>query len=225
MLHLLEEIVERETTLEQGLRCRLGLLLLEGALCLLDEREHVAHAENAAGHPVGMEDLEVVELLAGGGEGDGPTDDLLHRQRRATAGVTIELGEDDPVEGQLLVEGLGDGDGVLAGHRVDDEEGVVGIDSFGDQTDLLHQLLVDGEATGGVDDDHVSAGALGLLDRSSGNRHGVGGLAEDRDIDLAAEGPKLLDRGRALEVGTNEQWMPALALEPLGQLAGGRRLS
>jgi hypothetical protein len=49
-----------------------------------------------------VELLEVVELLAGGGEGDGLADDLLDRQRGAAAGVAVELGEDDAVE----LEGL-----------------------------------------------------------------------------------------------------------------------
>ena len=37
---------------------------------LLDQRQHVAHAEDAARHAVGMEGLEVVELLADAGEED-----------------------------------------------------------------------------------------------------------------------------------------------------------
>ena len=71
-------------------------------------REHVAHAEDAAGHAVGVELLEVGELLARGREGDRLADDLLHRQRGAAAGVAVELGEDDAVERERLVERLGD---------------------------------------------------------------------------------------------------------------------
>ena len=47
-----------------------GLVAVEGLLGLLDQREHVAHAEDAGGHPVRVEDVEVVELLAVGGEHD-----------------------------------------------------------------------------------------------------------------------------------------------------------
>ena len=54
--------------------------------------------------------------------------DLLDRERGAAAGVAVELGEDDAVELQRLVEGLGHGDGVLTGHGVDDEERVVRLD-------------------------------------------------------------------------------------------------
>ncbi len=141
-----------------------GLVLLEGLLCLLDEGQHVAHAEDAAGHAIGVEQLELVELLADRGERDRLADDLLDRQRGTAACVAVELGEDDAVEAELVVEGLGDGDRVLAGHGVDDEEDVVGVDRLGDLTDLLHQLLVDGQTAGGVDDDDVAAGRPGLGD-------------------------------------------------------------
>ena len=88
-------------------------------------REDVAHAEDAARHPVGMEQVEVGQALAGGGEGDGPADDLLDAQGGAAPGVAVELGEDDAVELEGVVEGPGRGHGVLAGHGVDDEERVV----------------------------------------------------------------------------------------------------
>ena len=69
-LHLFEEVVERERAFHQALRGHLGLLGVEGLLGLLDERQHVAHAEDAAGQAVGVEQVEVLELLAGRGEGD-----------------------------------------------------------------------------------------------------------------------------------------------------------
>ena len=84
----------------------LGLLGVEGLLGLLDEGEHVAHAEDARGHPLGVEDVEVGELLAGGGEHDRLAGDVPHRQRGTTAGVAVELGEDDAGEADAVVEGL-----------------------------------------------------------------------------------------------------------------------
>ena len=42
----------------------LGLLLVDRLLDLLDERQNVAHAENADGRAIGMERLERVDLLA-----------------------------------------------------------------------------------------------------------------------------------------------------------------
>ena len=46
------------------------LLLVEGLLGALHERQDVAHAEDPAGQPVGVEHLERVGLLAGAQELD-----------------------------------------------------------------------------------------------------------------------------------------------------------
>ena len=63
-----------------------------------------------------------------------------------------------------LRELLGDVDRVLAGHRVDDEQDRVRLDRVADAHELGHQLLVDVQAAGGVDDDHVLALVLGAID-------------------------------------------------------------
>ena len=53
---------------------------------------------------------------------------------------------------------LGDVDGVLAGHRVDDEQHAVRLDvAFLIVAELVHQLLVDVQAAARVDDQHVLA--------------------------------------------------------------------
>ena len=48
----------------------------------------------------------------------------LHRERRAAARVAVELRQDDAVEVDPLLERLRDVDGLLAGHRVEDEQDV-----------------------------------------------------------------------------------------------------
>ena len=115
--------------------------------------------------------------------------------------------------------------GVLAGHGVDDQERVVGIHGPGDVPDLVHEVLVDGQAAGGVDDQDVPSQPPGLLETGGGHRHRIGGLAEHGDPGLAAEDPELLDGGRALEVGPDQERVPALLLEPAGQLGRGGGLA
>jgi hypothetical protein len=68
-----------------------------------------------------MERLERVGLLAHADEGDGPSRDVADGERGAAARIAVHLGEDDRVDADGLVELFGDRDGVLAGHRVDDE--------------------------------------------------------------------------------------------------------
>ena len=95
------------------------------------------------------------------------------RQRGATAGVAVELGEDDAVEADAVEERLRGGDRVLADHRVDDEEDLVGVDGVADVGGLLHQLVVDAEPAGGVDDDDVVELQPGVRDRRPRHRHRV----------------------------------------------------
>ena len=97
------------------------LLGVEGLLGLLDQREHVAHAQNPARHPVRMEHVEVRQRLAIGGEHDRTAGDAGDREGSTAASVTIQLGEYDPVETNALGERVRCIDGVLADHGVDDE--------------------------------------------------------------------------------------------------------
>ena len=77
LLHLLEEVLERERALHETGGSSLGLFLLEDFFGLLDEGLNIAHAEDAAGETIGVERVEVVEFLTGRGEGDWLADDLL----------------------------------------------------------------------------------------------------------------------------------------------------
>ena len=96
-------------------------VLVEFLLRFFDEREQVALAEDAAGHAVGVEFFERVEVLARADELDRHAGDLLDGEGRAAAGVAVELRHDDAVELELLVEDLRAVDGVLARHAVDDQ--------------------------------------------------------------------------------------------------------
>ena len=177
------------------------------------------------GHAVGVERLELVELLAGTREEDRLADDLLHRQRGATARVAVDLGEDHAVEADRLVERVGDVHRFLTGHRVDDEQRVVRLDRGVDRAQLVHQLGVDLETAGGVDDHDVATEPLRLRDRAARDVHRIGRLGEERDLDAFREHAQLLDRGRALEVGADEQRLQALRLQQPRELARGGRLS
>ena len=64
LLHLVEEVVEAELLLPDLLLELLGTIGVDRLLGLLDEGQHVAHPEDARCHPVGMEGLELRQLLA-----------------------------------------------------------------------------------------------------------------------------------------------------------------
>ena len=66
----LQEVVERELAGAHPALHLLLLVLADGRLRLLDQRQHVTHPEDPGGHPIGVEHLELVELLADRGELD-----------------------------------------------------------------------------------------------------------------------------------------------------------
>ena len=122
---------------------------------LLDQAEHVAHAEDARSDTLRVERFERFALLAHTDELDRLAGDGTHRQGGTATGVAVDLGQDHTGQRQCIAEGLGRVGGVLAGHGVDHEQGFDRVDRGVQRLDLAHHLFVDVQATGGIDDDHV----------------------------------------------------------------------
>ena len=172
-LPICESCLRKSSSVNSPLREPLFLqphfFLVEFLLGFFDEREQVALAEDAAGHAVGVELFERVEVLAGADELDRHAGDLLDGEGRAAAGVAVELRHDDAVELELLVEDLGAVDGVLAGHAVDDQVHLLRRDLAVDALELAHQLVVDVQPAGRVEDHDVGVVLLGFADGRVGD--------------------------------------------------------
>ena len=171
-----------------------------------------------------------VELLAGGREHHLAAGDRRDRQRGAAAGVAVELGEHHAVEADAVEERLRGRDRVLADHRVDDEQDLVGLDRVADVRGLLHHLGVDAEPAGGVDDHDVVQLLPRVLDTPSRDSHRVADAVarlrrEHGHAGLVADDLQLGHRVGPLQVGGDEQRLVALVLEPERELAGQRRLA
>ncbi len=115
-------------------------------------------------------------------------------------------------------------DGVLAGHRIGDQQAFMRLHRIADRGDLGHQLFVDREAARGIEHDDVVAfeaagihGALGdgdrRLARHDGQRLHAGLLAQD--------GQLLLGGGTA-RVQRGHQHLLALLLGKAARDLGGR---
>ncbi len=167
---------EKPSPLKRLLGELFGLLLVELLLGLLDERKDVAHAQDAAHDAVGMEGLDGVVLFADAQELDGLAGDVADGQRRAAAGIAVHLGQHHAGEGQLVVELLGGVDGVLSGHGVGHEQDLLRVQQALERLHLVHQLLVDVQAAGGIDDQHVAAAVDGLAARFLGQPLDGGGV-------------------------------------------------
>ncbi|CAI8697549.1 hypothetical protein EMIT0111MI5_60374 [Burkholderia sp. IT-111MI5] len=203
-------------------------LHVDAALRFLDEREDVAHAEDPVRHPVGVEHLEAVELFGDTDELDRLARDVAHRQRGAAARIAVELGQHDAGERQRVVERLRGVDRVLAEHRVDDEQRFGRLQRAVQRGDFLHHRLVDAEAAGRVDDQHVMVVALRPVD---GRQRDVDGLLvrrrrEEVGADLFAHRFQLHDGGRTIHVARHGQHLLLVLLaQQLRELADGRGLA
>ena len=200
---------------------------VDGGLDLLDQRQHVAQPQDPRGHAVGMERLEVLGLLADAHELDRLSGRRHDRQRGAAARVAVGLGQDDAGQGERAGEAGGGADRVLPGHRVGDEEDLLGLDGRRHGGHLAHQILVDVQAAGGVDDDGVPSGLARLPEALARDLDGILASAglEDRNADLPAEGDELLNRGGPRQVGGDDQRIAAARLQMERELRGGGRLA
>ena len=158
-----------------------------------------------------MEDFEVIQLFTGTLELDGLAGDRQHREGCAAAGIAVGLGEDDAVDADRFVEGLGDVHGILTGHGVHDQQSLVHGDSLFDLDQFLHQHFVDLQAACGIEDDDVIAVVLGVGQCLFGDgRRLFAGQGEDRRTGLFAHHLQLVDRGRTVDVAGHQHRAAAL---------------
>ena len=234
--HLLKEVIERQLARAQLRGCFFGFLVVQGCFSLLDKGEQITHAQNAAGHALRVEDIEIIELLTGRGVHDGLARNLADRQGRTTAGVTVQLGENNAGKVHAIAEGLGRLYGVLADHGVDDKEDFVRVDGIADIARLRHQCLIDAQAASGIDDDHIVLLLLSLSNALLGDVHRVtvrgthfmlvgvqGGSrirCKGRHLSALADDLQLLYRAWALQVTGHQHRGVALLSQVLGQLTG-----
>ena len=219
MLLNFEEVVQVDVRLLNalgGLSLNLFGLNLRS---MLDKRNHVAHAQNALGHAVGMEWLERIGLLACADEFNRLACDLHERQRAAATGVAVHLRHDHAVEIDLLGEGLSHVHGILAGHGIDDHENLVGLHGGLDIGGLFHHLFVDMQTTRRVDDDHVTQVVDGEAHALARDFHRILAVAAiDLHAHLVAERLQLIGRSRTVYVAGHEQGAVALALQQVCEL-------
>ena len=225
LAQLPQEVVKGEGSLGELGGGVLGLLAVHGPLGLLDEGEQVTHVQDARGHTVGVEALEVGQALTGGGEQNRGAGHAAHGQGRAAAGVAVELGEDHAGEADAVAEGDRGVDGVLTDHGVQDEEDLVGGDRIADADRLVHHLGVHTQAAGGVHDDDVVTAGTRVLDAGAGHRHrvahAVAGLGRPHVHPGALGDDAQLGHGvGALEVGGHQQDALALVAQPASELSG-----
>ena len=204
----------------------LSLLLRVDILCLFDERKHIAHAEDTGRHSVGVELLEIVELLAHADIFDRLARDGQHGERRTASGIGIELGHQHARDAECFVECLCNIDGILTGHRINDEHDLIRLCFCLDIFQLIHELFVDMQTARRIENDDIVVVILRVFHALHGDIDRVD-LTEikDRDLRLSADDLELVDRGRTVNVTGDEQRMMTVLFELLCELGAVRRFT
>ena len=175
-----------------------------------------------------MEHVHRLHFLSRGDELDWLSGDVLDGKRGAASGVTVHLRKHDSVKIKPLVEDLGGLHRILTGHRIDHEQGLCRIHGLVQGRDLVHQLLIHSQTSGGVYDDHRITLGLGLCYGVLGDPDRVLDtiLGVNRNLDSLTEHLQLFDCGRAERVAGGEEHLhPSLALDVVRQLGRERGLT
>ena len=230
-LHLLQlhaQVFEVELALGHFLGERFGLVGLDRLGSLLDEADDVAHAEDTAGHALGIERLDRIELLARTGKLDRLARDIAHRQRRTATRIAVHAGQHHAGQRHFAGKALRHIDRVLPGQAVDHQQHFGRRRYAGDGLHLGHQRFIDMEAARGIEQQHVGRLQLGAFHRPARDIDRLLAL-DDREcghLDLFAEHLELFLRGRTVDVQRGHHGLFAvLFLEQLAQLGGGGGLA
>ena len=221
---LRQHVLQVELTLLHAFGQAFGLILGDGLGGLLDQADDIAHAQNAVGHPFGMEILERVDLFPDAKSLDRLAGDRAHRQGGAAAGVAIDPRQHNAGQADLFLEITRRGDRVLAGHGIGDQQGFHRLDDVPHRRRLGHHRGVDRGPPGGVQEDHVEALQTGRRHRPFGDgRHRLAlGYGEGLNVVLLAQQAQLLARRRPVDVKRGHHHFFALALlQAMGQFGGG----
>ena len=219
-LELVGKILQRKVVEPRLLLELLAGVVIKRRFRTLDEGEHIAHPQHPGDEPVRMERLKILRAFADAHKGNRHPHNTHHRQGRATALVAVELGEHDTRDTRARVELARAPNRVLAGHRVGDIQPVGRVHRLRDGVQFRHQLIVDVQAPRGVDNQRVEPELFRGRQRPCGacdRVHLPFGIMNP-DADLLRQHGKLLDGGRAPDVGGHEHGMFPLLREPLGQL-------
>ena len=101
---LIGQIVKIELALAHLVGDALRLFGIDRLRRLFDQRDDVAHAENAVGDALGMKILQRIHLFAGADQFDRLAGDGAHRQGRAAAPVAVDAGQHDAGNADALIE-------------------------------------------------------------------------------------------------------------------------
>ena len=113
---------------------------------------------------IGIKNFEPIDFFAGASKFQRCTGDLTHRQGGTTSCIAIGFGQHDAAQRQRLFEGTRRVHGVLALHGVDHEQRLDGVQGLVQASDFLHQRFINGQTTGGIDNQHIQGRPIDIAE-------------------------------------------------------------
>ena len=157
---------------------------------------------------------------------------MAHRYGNAALGRAIELGHDDAIQVERLIEFACLLQAVLARRGIDDENGLhVHVCTFARDVDnllqLAHELIGRMQAPRGIDEHEVASQLLGAFYDVIAHACRVASTLALHDLDTAALAPdvELLDGGGAEGVARAYEHLAAAKRSLIGKLADRRGLA
>ena len=151
MLQLIPEVFEvKPPTLLYLFSELLGFFLIDSALGLFDERQHVAHPQNPRRKPVRVEGIESVGLFPDTQKLDGLTRDGFNRQRRTAPCVSVDLGENNASKRQCIPKGLCGICRILTCHGIHDKQCLDWVNGTMQRGNFSHHGVINREPARGI---------------------------------------------------------------------------
>ena len=226
-LHLSVHVVEGEVAGHHVPGDGLHVLFLVSHLLPgdLDEAREVSHSEQTGDEPVGVEGLQVADVLSDSEEHDPRVGGGDGGESASSLSGTVHLGEDDAGDVDRLVEGVSLGSRLLTYLRIEDQDPLLGVCYLGDSDDLFDEVVLQRVASGGIDDPDLLVSELLESVLHDLDCVLLSGLAVDLGTDLGAELLELVESRRPVDVGPDESDAESLLDEVVGELSRGGGLT
>ena len=153
LLNLLKKIFQGKRIFLDLPRKSLRAFLINDGLGPLNQRKHIAHAENAGGSPVRMKNLQCLDRFPNTDKFNRFAGDFLHREGSAPAGITLHFSQDDTGDLKTVIECTSNGHRILTGHGISHKQHLTQGDCSTDLLELGHKSLIHMQSASGIDND------------------------------------------------------------------------
>ena len=139
---LIQQVIHIELIFFQFLCQFSGIFFIDGAFCLFNQRQHIAHPQNTGCHSFRMERFKIIQLFAHADVFNRLTGYCQNGQGCTATGVRVQLRHQNAVDSQRIIKCLCNIDSILTGHRIDNQDGLMNFHSFLDLLKLCHHIFI-----------------------------------------------------------------------------------